>query len=253
MIRFFKEYFYFTRGERNGTFVLVTIMILVFIFPYLYNIMRDPVHYQPDPVFLSEIRAFYGLQESDGSHEEDRCSHPLIPGVQDKKADTVPESFATGSRQVIGTLKEGYENPFMDNSFSQSPGKRIDINSADTTELMSIRGIGPVLSRRILRYRSILGGYTRVSQLEEVYGLDQERFPEIEPFLYADTTRVVKLRLLSDEFSTLLRHPYLNYEQVSMIFRLRDGGRLNSPEDLSASGAFTDDDLFRLAGYLAFD
>lgn len=213
MIRFFKEYFYFTRGERNGTFVLVTIMILVFVFPYLYNIMRDPVHYQPDPVFLSEIRAFYGMQESDGR----------------------------------------YKIPLADNGYRQLPDMWIDINSADTTELMSIRGIGPVLSRRILRYRSILGGYTRVSQLEEVYGLDQERFPEIEPYLYADTTRVVKLRLLSDEFSTLLRHPYLNYEQVSMIFRLRDGGRLNSPEDLSASGAFTDDDLFRLAGYLAFD
>ncbi len=141
----------------------------------------------------------------------------------------------------------------MENIGQQVPENRIEINSADTTGLMRIRGIGPVFSRRIVRYREILGGYHNVAQLLEVYGIDEERFMDTEPFVYADTTLITRLRPLADDFRTLLRHPYLDYGQVSEIFRLRRSGRLENAEDLLRSASFTPQDISRLSPYLAFD
>jgi tRNA U34 5-carboxymethylaminomethyl modifying enzyme MnmG/GidA len=51
----------------------------------------------------------------------------------------------------------------------------------------------------------------------------------------------------------LLRHPYLNYNQVQTIFNLRDKkGRISSIEELSLLDEFTDDDIERLRPYLQF-
>jgi competence protein ComEA len=242
MRRFLVDYFFFTRGERNGTLVLAALMVLVFVFPYIYNALKGPSEYQADPDFIKEIRAFYGLQDN-GGHVPDSS------GVTDTKK--LPADRAAGG----GDTRQGrYDpGPGLGNIDQPVRDNRIEINSADTTELMRIRGIGPVFSRRIVRYREILGGYHNVAQLLEVYGMDEGRYVDTEPFVYADTTLVTRLRPLEDEFGTLLRHPYLDYEQVSEIFRLRRSGGLKNAEDLLQSALFTGQDITRLSPYLAFD
>ncbi len=74
-----------------------------------------------------------------------------------------------------------YEPP----SFQPS-GERIDINLADSATWTSLRGIGPVLSQRIVRYRSSLGGFDSVAQLGQVYGLRAETFAAIQPQLFVN-------------------------------------------------------------------
>ena len=241
MRRFLVDYFFFTRGERNGTLVLAVLMVLVFVLPYIYNALKGTQEYQADPDFIKEIRAFYGLPEN-GGHGPDSS------GV----AGTV-KMHADGGSGVGDTRQDGYyKRPGLESIGQPVPDTRIEINSADTAGLMRIRGIGPVFSRRIIRYREILGGYHNIWQLLEVYGMDEGRFMETRPFVYADTTLVTRLRPLADEFGTLLRHPYLDYSQVSEIFRLRRSGVLNSIEDLLHSPAFGPEDLNRLNPYLRF-
>ena len=46
----------------------------------------------------------------------------------------------------------------------------MDLNTADSTTLMALKGIGPVFSVRIVKYRELLGGYYETAQLQEVYG-----------------------------------------------------------------------------------
>ncbi len=242
MRRFLADYFFFTRGERNGTLVLAVLMVLVFVFPYIYNALKGPSEYQADPDFIKEIQAFYGLEDNYGQG-------PDSSGV------TGTGKFPADSAGGGDDLRQGRhgQRPGLENSVHLVPEKRIDINSADTTGLMRIRGIGPVFSRRLVRYREILGGYHNVAQLLEVYGMDEGRYVDTEPFVYADTTLVTRLRPLSDEFGVLLRHPYLDYSQVSEIFRLRRSGGLKNAEDLLQSSSFTRQDISRLSPYLAFD
>jgi hypothetical protein len=42
---------------------------------------------------------------------------------------------------------------------------QVNLNTADTTELIKLYGIGPVFSRRIVSYREKLGGYRHPDQL----------------------------------------------------------------------------------------
>ncbi len=277
MHRFIKEYFCFSRGERNGTIVLAAVMVLVFLFPYIYNAFRSPPLHYPDPEFLMEVEAFY-KQTSNGSlysadlytpyasvespgYHSDVSGHRAGSPVQHF---SLPDSSAGSSAHPHSSAGSSGHHAISPDNSSGSPGYslakaegqdivKINVNSTDTSSLMQIRGIGPVLSRRILRYRDILGGYYHLTQLKEVYGIDTERYVEIEPYLYADTSRVFKLRPCSDEFGVLLRHPYLDYEQVSEIFRLRNSDRLHKPADLLQSSAFEGDDVNRLSPYLDFE
>jgi DNA uptake protein ComE-like DNA-binding protein len=47
-----------------------------------------------------------------------------------------------------------------------------NLNTASASDLLPIHGIGPVLSKRIIKYRDAIGGYTHKHQLYKVYGLD---------------------------------------------------------------------------------
>lgn len=228
MIRnFFKEYFSFSRSEKNGTLILCLVLLVVMLFPHIYGSLVKSTSYPADPDFLAEVDSFYRSREAG------------------QETTTATSKILTGGQKVE---KERTMIPVSD-----SLRTLIDLNRADTLELMDIKGIGPVFSRRILRYRDILGGYYKTGQLKEVYGIDGERFLEISPRLVADTSMIKKLRPATDDFGILLRHPYLDYDQVSQIFRLRDAGKLDSIEDLLTLPDFTDRDIERLSPYLIFN
>jgi DNA uptake protein ComE-like DNA-binding protein len=65
---------------------------------------------------------------------------------------------------------------------------KIDLNTADTTALLQVKGIGPASARRIVRYRSLIGGYSSTDQLLKVWGITPENFVRIEEQVYVDTT-----------------------------------------------------------------
>ncbi|MDR3127440.1 MAG: helix-hairpin-helix domain-containing protein [Tannerellaceae bacterium] len=70
------------------------------------------------------------------------------------------------------------------------PGTVVELNTADTATLQKVPGIGSTFSRRIVGYRRVLGRYRSVSQLQEIYGMDQERYEALKGWFYVDTTAV---------------------------------------------------------------
>ncbi len=98
----------------------------------------------------------------------------------------------------------------------------LEINNADSVSLLSLYGIGPVFASRIIKYRKLLGGYCRKNQILEVYGMDTLRYNGFEDDIRVDTQKIQKIYLGSVDFRTLLRHPYLDYEQVKTFISYRD-------------------------------
>ncbi len=247
----FREYFSFTRSQRNGTMLLSSIVLFLFMAPYIYNFFSKKAVYEVDPVLLDEIRLFYGIHDTMSQVPANNREEPRAELSRDKTAGSVN----LGGKSGVGYVDEAAASTRTVTAGSGQDTLRpgIDINSADTIDLMQIRGIGQVLSRRILRYRGILGGYARIEQLKEVYGIDEDRYEVIIPGLFADSGMIIPLKPLTDDFSTLLRHPYLDYDQVSQIFRLRESGKLNSINDLLQSPAFSEPDVYRLRHYLDFN
>lgn len=55
-------------------------------------------------------------------------------------------------------------------------GTVVEINSADTTVLKGVPGIGSTFANRIVKYRNLLGGFCHIEQLKEVYGIDEAKY-----------------------------------------------------------------------------
>jgi competence protein ComEA len=97
----------------------------------------------------------------------------------------------------------------------------VDLNSADSMTLVSLKGIGPSFTKRILKYRSLLGGFSSPQQLMEVYGFNQEMYDLVKPNVEVKAAVLVKININTDDFKTINRHPYIGYEITKLIFAAR--------------------------------
>ncbi len=127
----------------------------------------------------------------------------------------------------------------------------VQLNRADSTELTSLRGIGPVFSRRIVRYRELLGGYHDSEQLLEVFGMDSLRYEGIKPYVVADTLAIRQIDLNEAAFADLVRHPYIDRQVANAILNLRQQhGLFSCPSDINRSYLVCDSLWKRLSPYL---
>ena len=105
-----------------------------------------------------------------------------------------------------------------------------------------------------MKYRNLLGGFYAVSQLREVYGIDEERYQALAPWFVADTAYLQKLKVNELPAKLLRKHPYINYHQAKVIEQLRkQKGKLSGWENLRLLEEFTEADRQRLTPYLSFE
>ena len=128
----------------------------------------------------------------------------------------------------------------------------LDLNTADTTEFMLLRGVGRFTAMQIIRYRQALGGYYSTSQLYEISEIANDRIDSLLPHLYADTSLITPIDVNRASVKQLYRHPYISYKQAEQLYDLRRRKlRLHSPDELSA--VFSPDERQQLRPYLRFD
>ena len=129
------------------------------------------------------------------------------------------------------------------------PGETVVLNTADTTALKTIPGIGPYYARKIVQYGQRLGGYVNVDQLDEI-----EDFPsEAKSFLVVCDAHPQKLNLNKLSLNELKRHPYINYFMARAITDYRRlHGPLHSLSDLRLSRDFPQEVIERLEPYVEF-
>lgn len=126
----------------------------------------------------------------------------------------------------------------------------VDPNTADTTLLQRIPGIGSYYSRQIVRLRERLGGITRLEQLFEI-----NHFPEeaLEWFEIAQTPDIRKINLNRADFKQLAAHPYIGYEHTKALQNyIRLYGPIASADQLAATRIFTPEELEQLLPYIEF-
>lgn len=154
----------------------------------------------------------------------------------------------------FGTTKNNYAD--YKSNFSEKRKEpefqRLDINRADSVAFTGLPMIGPVLAHRILKYRSLLGGFVHILQLKEVYGMKEENFQAIQNRIYVDKNfQPEKISLMKDDFKKINKHPYITYEITKKIVRFRKQAQI-TPENVCL--VMEDDTLCkRIIPYLRWD
>lgn len=98
----------------------------------------------------------------------------------------------------------------------------VDLNTVDSLTLVELPQIGPYTAVRIIEFREKLGGFVDTQQLRDVKGVDSTRFAAIAPYIRIGEVEIQKVDINRADFKTLVRHPYLNYEQVKRIVNQRE-------------------------------
>ena len=130
-----------------------------------------------------------------------------------------------------------------------SETEHVVLNTADTTALMTVPGIGPYFARKIMEYGERLGGYVNVNQLDEI-----DDFPlSSKKYLVVSHPQTRKLNVNRLSLNELKRHPYINYYQARAITDYRRlYGPLTSLDDLRLSKDFPQEAIDRLLPYVAY-
>ena len=129
------------------------------------------------------------------------------------------------------------------------PGEHIVLNTADTTQLKMVPGIGPYFARKVVQYGERLGGYVSVDQLDEI-----EDFPlDAKDYLVVENTQPHKLNVNALSLNDLKKHPYINFYMARTITDYRRlHGPLKNLQDLRLSKDFPPEVIERLLPYVAY-
>ncbi|MFN8355860.1 MAG: helix-hairpin-helix domain-containing protein [Spirosomataceae bacterium] len=129
---------------------------------------------------------------------------------------------------------------------------QFDLNKADTTQLVKVRGIGAKLALRIIKFRDNLGGFYTENQLREVFGLDSAVVDETLKYAFVRSPSLRKIKInevTPEEF----RHPYLKpYVAKSIMAYRQQHGNFKSASDLANVKLLDAKTLEKITPYLEF-
>ena len=210
----------FTKGERVAIIILAA--VIFFIIAANFFIANRPSNVKNNLQNLDSIIALHeaAVEELKTTRQQD---NKTTSEVTETPRRQVTKSEAKVQSSAVPEPVEGKVRRFdkLSDRNTQS-SEFINLNSADTTELKSLPGIGSFFAKNIVDYRNKLGGFIEKEQLLEVYAFDTTRLSNIENFIIIDSIELRKVNVNTDDFKTILRHPYIEYEDVKKIVNYRE-------------------------------
>lgn len=303
-----KDLFYFHRRERNGIFVLSTIILLLLLSQYFMPLLVDK-RLEKDTQYLEAYWAqlkkdslayCQKLEAKKAVRYQERIKQPVVSNsmkeefnpntstvenwmqfdLTQKQAESILRYINKGGvfkekkdilkLYVIDQEKYVQIEPFLKiihaekkekPSFNlkqdsdKAVQKRIEIlvelNSADTTALKKLKGIGSYYATRIVKYRDQLGGFYGVHQLFEIERMREETVVSILDQVTVDTNLIRKLHLNSDSAVRMVKHPYITWNMAIRIQDFRDfHKKYKSAHDLVKNGLLNEELYSKLVPYL---
>lgn len=161
----------------------------------------------------------------------------------------ISSDYQPASSLIFETEKSSTPKDTLRYPVKLSVGEHIALNTADTTTLKRVPGIGSGYARAIVNYRNRLGGYVDVNQLLDIKGIPSEALQ----YIVLGNSDVKKLDVNHLSLNQLKQHPYLNFYQArALVESRRLHGPLRSAADLRLISDFTEADIKRLIPYLQF-
>ena len=289
IMKFLKDYFNFNKSERQT--ILVLLVLLFLVYSTLFFLRSLPPEPGKDYSYLDDrmdslINSSKADQKSKYQFEKfdpNKVSFQKLVdmGVRKKDAQTMlkyrkfkPFKRPSDLRKLYFMSEDMFAQmePFIvlkPNEYIGQKGKRAtlknnivsksgpktkpDINTADTTELKQVYGIGSYLAKQIVWYRNRLGGFINIDQLREVKGLRAESFQDLKGKVKLTKIKIRRINLNEANWKEIVSHPYITSEKASRIVKYRNEfGNITTFEELIVVGIFTKKEGHKLSPYVRF-
>lgn len=130
----------------------------------------------------------------------------------------------------------------------------VELNQADSLQLVRIKGIGPYRASGILRFRNKLGGFWCLEQLLEIRSINDSLLKAIHGYIEVDSNRVRRIPINTASLESMEKHPYFWKGVAKRIVNFRDKhGAFRGPSDLARMYGLSDEQRSRLIHYVAFE
>jgi len=306
-----KDFFYFSKGQRTAILVLICLIIITiaveFLLPYFIPqkeqsksdffdeakrfeqtlVSRDSLRraqwnqkydsiFHNDKEFVKKEAEKYSLFKFDPNTVDSATFvrlglKPFIAsnilkfrnkGGKFRTAESFskvygiyPEKFKELEPYIaIVEIKQTTKDSIKSPSTTKIKNIVVDLNSADTTELMKVYGLGRGYAKAIVRFRQQTGGFVNVEQLRELYGMSEENFNKISPSCKINLELVKKILINTASVERLNAHPYLNFYESKAIYEYRRRkGKLQNANELKAISELKPETIRKIQPYLSFE
>lgn len=154
-------------------------------------------------------------------------------------------------------LIPNFKNDTTSRHYTSFPKKNnvktiLELNSADSLLIVSLRGIGPSFAKRIIKYRTMLGGFHQINQLKEIYGMTDSLFICLSSQVNIDDKKIIQIPINTTDLNTLRKHPYFNFQSAQAIINYRTKHGKLIENDIVELGIFNSQKLSVILPYLTY-
>ena len=250
------SYFYFSKPERWAAFVLLILIGMVMVLPkflwqqkpdlliplaleqfgidtmYMQDTYaevagftgKDPFVFDPNSASVTTLQSLGFSAKLASTLEHYRAKGGYIRSGQDLyKIWGMPTSLADKLAPFVRVSPKISQSKTWTNAFKAGVAQAapIDINTASINEFEALRGIGPVLAARIVGFREKQGGFAKVQDLLQIYGVKDSLLLSLAPYLRLEESRVPKSNLNQASVLQLVQKAGLQVVVAQAIVRWR--------------------------------
>ncbi len=243
---FLKDYFSYSRRERNGIIILLAIILIIILLYLLlpFVSINQDFNYE---AYESKLKEFEKSLKPENKKRQYYLKKNSIINFESKDE-------LSGTNPEIKSIFNNYgisDEEYACNTATEYY-KKVNINKADWNTISELLGIEDLISERIIKYRNLLGGFTGKNQFNEVYGIKDNQYNLIASNVFIDTTLIRKININNTDVQTLGRHPYLNNYYAKAIITYKNyAGEIKNINELFVNNILPENIYCRIKPYLS--
>ncbi len=257
--KFIKMYLYFSPSERKGVLLLTAVLLVVMLLPTIYryfkpvNDLNIAISQMAELDSLSVKTSFSEISDSElFAFDPNTATEAELKqlGFTDRNIATLKNYLSKGGKiksveglkKIYGVKEELVDKltpyiqldnnefinsktaAFADTSKNNKPKQfaPLELNSADSLQLVKLYRIGPKLASRIIEQRTKLGGFLNLNQLTEIWGFDEDILYDLQGKIYVDANKAKRINLNTVTEDELKMHPYFKFKVARVIVNYRN-------------------------------